>query len=186
MQCSAWVCRLWSCGSVSYSQPQPTHPGRTLHAVGHGLILLMMGIMIPKTCWDRSLMINIELVASCWFSLFTLHSRCTVTRTLNLKLLMLLKHWKWCSRNVESLTQLKPRVTAGGIITATSLEIRKVIMLSVWQIFSRLSIPSRKQQCLVSSEGFSGGTESSGIMKIFQVSNKLWCTTHKVSWQWRR
>ena len=35
------------------SQPQPTHPGRTPHAVGHGLILLMMGIMMPETCWDR-------------------------------------------------------------------------------------------------------------------------------------
>ena len=55
-----------------HSQPQPTHPGRTPHAVGHGLILLMMGIMVTETCWDRSLIINIELVASCWFSLFTL------------------------------------------------------------------------------------------------------------------
>ena len=43
------------------------------HAVGHGPILLMMGIMMPETCWDRSLIINIELVASCWFSLFTFY-----------------------------------------------------------------------------------------------------------------
>jgi len=50
-----------------HSQPQPTHPGRTSHAVGHGLILLTMGMMMPETCWDRSLIINIELVASCWF-----------------------------------------------------------------------------------------------------------------------
>jgi len=28
---------------------------------------LMMGIMMPETCWDRSLIINIGLVASCWF-----------------------------------------------------------------------------------------------------------------------
>jgi hypothetical protein len=27
--------------------------GRTSHAVGHGLILLMMGIIMPETCWDR-------------------------------------------------------------------------------------------------------------------------------------
>jgi len=40
---------------------------RTPHAVGHGLILLMMDIMMPETCWDRSLIINIGLVASCWF-----------------------------------------------------------------------------------------------------------------------
>jgi len=33
-----------------HSQPQPTHPGRTPHAVGHHLILLMMGIMMPETC----------------------------------------------------------------------------------------------------------------------------------------
>jgi hypothetical protein len=32
---------------------QPTHPGRTPHAVGHGLILLMMDIMMAETCWDR-------------------------------------------------------------------------------------------------------------------------------------
>jgi len=64
-----------------HSQPRPTHPGRTLHAVGHGLILLMMSIMMPETCWDRSLIIYIELVASCWFSLFTLCSWCAVTRT---------------------------------------------------------------------------------------------------------
>ena len=25
------------------------------------------GIMMPETCWDRSLTINIRLVASCWF-----------------------------------------------------------------------------------------------------------------------
>jgi len=37
------------------------------YAVVHGLVLLMMGIMMPETCWDRSLIINIGLVASCWF-----------------------------------------------------------------------------------------------------------------------
>ena len=70
MLCSAWVCRLWlavivwSCfvsrvhsvhtdqdaAPQDHSQPQPTHPGRTPHAGGHGLILLMMGIMMPETC----------------------------------------------------------------------------------------------------------------------------------------
>jgi len=47
---------------------------RTPYAVVHGFVLLMMGIMMPETCWDRSLLINIRLVASCWFSLFTLRS----------------------------------------------------------------------------------------------------------------
>ena len=40
---------------------------RTAYAVVHGLVLLMMGIMMPETCWDRSLIVNIRLVVSCWF-----------------------------------------------------------------------------------------------------------------------
>jgi len=40
---------------------------RTPYAVIHGLVLLMMGIMMPETCSYRSLIINIGLVASCWF-----------------------------------------------------------------------------------------------------------------------
>ena len=91
---------LWLCGAVSWavcavwnsnfhtvltahdavshnqSQPQPTHPDRTPHAVVHGIILLMIGIMMPESCWDRSLIINIELVASCSFSLFKLWYLC--------------------------------------------------------------------------------------------------------------
>ena len=39
----------------------------TPYAIIHGLVLLMMGIMMPETCWNRSLIINIGLVASCWF-----------------------------------------------------------------------------------------------------------------------
>ena len=90
MWCSAWVCRLWLAVVVwnclqaaphNHSQPQPTHPGRTPHAVVHGLILLMMGIMMPETCWNRNLIINIELDASCWFSLFTLP--CYVSNLVN-------------------------------------------------------------------------------------------------------
>ena len=34
---------------------------RKPYAVIHGLVLLMMGIMMPETCWDRSLIINIGL-----------------------------------------------------------------------------------------------------------------------------
>jgi len=39
---------------------------RTPYAAVHSLVLLMMGIMMPETCWDKSLIINIRLVASCW------------------------------------------------------------------------------------------------------------------------
>jgi len=34
---------------------------RTPYAVIHGLVLLMMGIMMPETCLDRSLLINIRI-----------------------------------------------------------------------------------------------------------------------------
>ena len=40
---------------------------RTPYAAVHTLVLLMMGIMMPETCWDRSLIINIRLVETCWF-----------------------------------------------------------------------------------------------------------------------
>jgi len=69
MRCSAWVCRLWlavvlwSCvvSCVHFHTVHTAHDAapqdhsqhnqcRTLYAVGHGLILLMMGIMVPETC----------------------------------------------------------------------------------------------------------------------------------------
>ena len=42
---------------------------RRPHEVVHSLVLMMMDIMMPETCWDISWIINIKLVASCWFSL---------------------------------------------------------------------------------------------------------------------
>ena len=57
---------------------------RTPYAAVHTLVLLMMGIMMPETCWDKCLIINIRLVASCWFlslhptaDLSNLHHACT-------------------------------------------------------------------------------------------------------------
>ena len=47
--------------------PHNHNQHRTPYSVVHDLDLLMMGIMIPETCWNRSLIINIWLVASCWF-----------------------------------------------------------------------------------------------------------------------
>jgi len=83
-----WLCWLWLCGAESQAvctvwnllfdsrvehsllssstQPQPVQPVLP-YAVVHSLVLLMMGVMMPDTCWDRSLIINIRLVASCWF-----------------------------------------------------------------------------------------------------------------------
>ena len=40
---------------------------RTTYAAVHTLVLLKMGIIMPETCWGRCLIINIRLVASCWF-----------------------------------------------------------------------------------------------------------------------
>ena len=37
------------------------------YAVVHSLSFLTMGIIMPETCWDKRLIINITLVASCWF-----------------------------------------------------------------------------------------------------------------------
>jgi len=47
--------------------PAPRNQCRTPYAAVHSLVLLKMGIMMPETCCDRSLIINIRLVASCWF-----------------------------------------------------------------------------------------------------------------------
>ena len=70
------LCAL--CESYS-TRPQPTtatHPSRTPHAVGHGLILLM-GIMMPETCWDRNFdnkhQINCILLVLSLHLMFTMH-----------------------------------------------------------------------------------------------------------------
>ena len=62
---------------------------RTPYGAVHGLILLTMGIMLPETCWDRSLMINIGLVVSCWF--LSLHTTSMLHDHRNLKLRVLYK-----------------------------------------------------------------------------------------------
>ena len=69
-------CALWSahvhCEVHTACVPAPHshshhYQCRTPYAAVHTLVLLMMGIMMPETCWDKSLIINIRLVASCWF-----------------------------------------------------------------------------------------------------------------------
>jgi len=66
-----WLCWLWLC--VAGSQTVCSvwkllfEWNSNFHTVIHGLVLLMMGTMMPETCWGRSLIINIWLVASFWF-----------------------------------------------------------------------------------------------------------------------
>ena len=69
-----WLWWLWLCGAGTHTAHVPAphnhsqhNQCRTPYAAVHTLVLLMMGIMMPKTCWDKSLIINIRLVASCWF-----------------------------------------------------------------------------------------------------------------------
>jgi hypothetical protein len=72
---------LWLCGAGTRAVctdcvPAPHNHSqhnqcRTPYAAVQALLLLMKGIMMPETCWDRSLIIKIRLVASCWF--FSLH-----------------------------------------------------------------------------------------------------------------
>jgi len=65
----------------------------------HGLVLLMMGIMMPETCVDRSLIINIGLVASCWF--ISLHPTFHDAWSQNLKHSEMLCPWILPRENAE-------------------------------------------------------------------------------------
>ena len=67
------VCTVWRCTQCTTQLHTTTanhnqhNQCRTPYAVVHSLVLLMMGIMMPETCWDRSLIINIGLVVTYWF-----------------------------------------------------------------------------------------------------------------------
>ena len=85
-----WLWWLWLCGAgtqpvctvkvtvrtvtftVHTARVPPPHNHshhnqcRTPYAAVHTLVLLMMGIMMLETCWDKSLIKN-RIVAYCWF-----------------------------------------------------------------------------------------------------------------------
>jgi hypothetical protein len=64
----SWDASCVHCESYCSTAHNHSHhnQSRTPYAAVHTLVLLMMGIMMPETCWDKSLIINIWLVASCW------------------------------------------------------------------------------------------------------------------------
>ena len=63
-----WLWWLWLCGAGTRAVCNVKVTVRQFgSAAVRTLVLLMMGIMMPETCWDKSLIINIRLVASCWF-----------------------------------------------------------------------------------------------------------------------
>ena len=83
MRCSVCVHTAHNAAPQDHSQPQPTHTDRTPHAVRHGLILLMMGIMMPETCRDRKL--DNKHCISCIWLVLSLHLMCTMHGYENLK-----------------------------------------------------------------------------------------------------
>ena len=68
---------LWKCRTVTFTVhtarvPAPHNHShhnqfKTSYEAVHTLVLLMMDIIMPETCCDKSLIINTRLVASCWF-----------------------------------------------------------------------------------------------------------------------
>ena len=75
------LCALWRSQFTVHTAYVPAphnhshhYQCRTPYAAMHTLVLLMMGIMMPETCWDKSLIINIGLVASyCFLSSIYVH-----------------------------------------------------------------------------------------------------------------
>ena len=78
MELGSELCALWR---LLFDQC------RTPYAAVHSLVLLMMGIMMPETCWDKSLIINVRLVASCWFlslqPTFMMHGHTSLKKCIN-------------------------------------------------------------------------------------------------------
>ena len=89
---------------------------RTPYAVIPGLVLLMMGIMMPETCWDRSLIIKIRLVASCWF--ISLHPQQINVYALSA---LLLRNMFWDQKFCYSVIWIEDYVLATAVPTCRTL-----------------------------------------------------------------
>ena len=91
--CVELGCKHTACIPSPHSQSHH-YQCRTPYAA---VVLLMMGIMMPETCWDRSLIINIRLIASCWC--LSLHPTFMMHGHKSLK-----KIYRWCSYRNSNTT----------------------------------------------------------------------------------
>ena len=85
--CVELGCKLYACIPAPHNHSHH-YQCRTPYAAVHTIVLLLMGIIMPEICWD-SLIINIRLVASCWF--LSLHPTFMMHGHKSLKLIGLLK-----------------------------------------------------------------------------------------------
>ena len=92
---------------------------RTPYTVIHNLVLLKMSIMMLETWWDRCLVINTRLVASCWF--FSPHPTFMIHGHKNLKHVYLLALLVLAGWLVNELNLLNYTCTKKGNEHATYL-----------------------------------------------------------------
>ena len=88
----------------SSTQPQSSLPVQNTICAVHILVLLMMGVMMPETCWDKSLIIDIRLVASCWF--LALHPTFMMHGHKSLKNAIYIRIWDGVTRPVAACNNL--------------------------------------------------------------------------------
>jgi len=104
---ASWSSGLGSpefCSEMSFGFVPLLLQCRTPYAAVRTLVLVMVGIMMPETCWDRSLIINIGLVASCWF--LSLHPTFMMHGHKSLKFVnaqCVLHVWLYCYSCLEDL-----------------------------------------------------------------------------------
>ena len=117
---------------------------RTPYVAVHTLVLLMMGMMMPKTCWDQSFIINIGLVASCWFlslhPMFMMHGHTSLRWTIDLHSTVALQ--SHCRFNGPSSKARNPHMEW---VCPSRITIN---WLLVWSDKYHLSLPTTTPSCI--------------------------------------